>query len=298
MKEVFMQALQTATSISFKNILFLTDFTEASEAALAYALGLGRHYNAQVYPAHACNPVMPAEATTPQFLESVVENSYKQLARLAKENEINGTPLFAQGSIETAFPKWIDEHGIDLVIAGTHGRRGLQRFLMGSTAEFIFRKATCPVLTVGPHVAVRPYKGFTVDNILFPTDMGTHADFAATYALSFAREKGGRLVFMHVVSMDEIFQRDRAELVSAARRKIERLVPADANEWCKPEIVIEIGDPALEVVSYAEKERPDLIVLGLPYDKRFNAHFRTGVTYKLVSSAPCPVLTIRDMATQ
>jgi nucleotide-binding universal stress UspA family protein len=293
-----MQALQTTTAISFKNILFLTDFTEASEAALAYALGLARHYNARVYPAHACNPVMPAETTTPQFLEAVVENSRKHLAKLATKNEINGMPLFAQGSIETAFPKWIDEHGIDLVIAGTHGRRGLQRFLMGSTAEFIFRNAACPVLTVGPHVAVRPYKGFTVDNILFPTDMGKHADFAATYALSFARETRGRLVFMHVISLDETFRRDRVEMVSAARRKVEKLVPADAQEWCKPEIVIEIGDPALELVGYAEKERPDLIVLGLPYDKKFNAHFRTGVTYKLVSSAPCPVLTIRDMATE
>jgi nucleotide-binding universal stress UspA family protein len=292
-----MQSLQTATDISFKNILLLTDFTEASEAALAYAMGLARHCNAQLYPAYACNPIVPTESTTPNFIETVVENGRRQLEKFAKENEINGTPLFAEDSIETAFPKWIDEHGIDLVIAGTHGRRGLQRFLMGSTAEFIFRNATCPVLTVGPHVAMRPYKDFTVDNILFPTDLGPHAESALTYALSFAREKHARVTFMHVVPLDEAFQRDRTELVSAARRKLEQLVPSDAKQWCDPEIVIEIGDPALELVGYAEKERPDLIVLGLPHDKKFNSHFRTGVTYKLVSSAPCPVLTIRDMAT-
>lgn len=292
-----MEALQTATDISFKNILFLTDFTEASEAALAYAMGLARHYNAQLYPAHACNPVVPSDTTTPNFIEAVVENSRKQLANFAKENEINGAPLFAQGSIETAFPKWIDEHGIDLVIAGTHGRRGLQRFLMGSVAESIFRKATCPVLTVGPHVAVRPYKGFTVNNILFPTDLGPHAESALIYALSFAREKHARVTLMHVVPRDEAFQRDRSELWSAARAKLEKLVPTDAKQWCDPEIVIEIGDPALELVGYAEKERPDLIVLGLPHDKEFNGRFRTGVTYKIVSSAPCPVLTVHDMAT-
>jgi nucleotide-binding universal stress UspA family protein len=291
-----MQALETITDISFKNILFLTDFTEVSEAALAYAMGVASHYNAQLYPAHACNPVVPPDTTTPAFTETVVENSRKQLARLAKENEIKGTPLFAQGSIEAAFPKWIGEHGIDLVIAGTHGRRGLQRFLMGSTAEYIFRNATCPVLTVGPHVAVRPYKGFTVDNILFPTDLGPHAEFAVTYALSIAREKHARVTFMHVVSLDEVFQRDRNELVNAARQKLEQLVPPDAKQWCEPQIVVEIGDPVLELVGFAEKERPDLIVLGLPQDKKFNSHFRTGVTYKLVSSAPCPVLTIRDMA--
>ncbi len=291
-----MQALQTATDISFKNILFLTDFTEASEAALAYAMGLASHYNGQLHPAHACNPVVPPETTTSQFLEVVVENSRKQLAKLAREKEMTGVPLFAEGSIETAFPKWVNEHGIDLVIAGTHGRRGLQRFLMGSTAEFIFRHATCPVLTVGPHVAVRPYKGFTVDNILFPTDLGSHAEFAVPYALSFARPTHARVTFMHVVSLDQAYERDRTELVSVARKKLEQLVPCDAKQWSQAEIVVEIGDPALELVGFAEKERPDLIVLGLPHDKKFNSHFHTGVTYKLVSSAPCPVLTIRDMA--
>ena len=73
------------------------------------------------------------------------------------------------------------------------------------------------------------------------------------------------------------------------------MIPSDANLWCAPEVVVEVGNPAVEVQAYAEKERPDLIVLGLPGKKEFSAHFRTGVTYKVVSSAPCPVLTIRDM---
>src|SRR5260370_42286295 len=111
-------------------------------------------------------------------------------------------------------------------------------------------------------------------------------------SISFARENIACLTFMHVIWLDEAFQRDRSKLVSAARRKLEKLVPADANEWCKPEIVVEIGEPALELVGYAEKERPELIVLGLPYDKKFNAHFCTGVTYQLVGSAPCPGLDI------
>ena len=56
-----MQALQTVNKISFKNILFLTDFTEASQTALAYAMGFARHFGAQLYPAHACDPVILTE---------------------------------------------------------------------------------------------------------------------------------------------------------------------------------------------------------------------------------------------
>src|SRR5262249_50090388 len=100
---------------------------------------------------------------------------------------------------------------------------------------------------------------------------------------------------MHIIPLETVFQRDASELTVAAKTKLGRLIPSDANIWCAPEIKVEIGDPALEVQGYAEKERPDLIVLGLPRNKEFSAHFRTGVTYKLVSSAPCPVLTIRDM---
>lgn len=290
-----MQALATATSISFKNILFLTDFSEVSESALAYALGVARHYGAQLFPAHASDPIVLAETIAEDVIEEVVENSQKRLNTLVKDNDVPTHVLFARGSIEGALPKWIDEHGIDLVVIGTHGRRGLDRFILGSTAEFIFRNATCPVLTIGPHVALRPYHGFSPEHILFPTDLGAHADYAATYALSFARETHAKVTFMHVLTLEETFQRDRAELTSSAFKQLQRLVPSDAKEWSKPETLVEIGDPALEVMAYAEKERPDLVVLGLPYNKQFSTHFRAGITYKIVSGAPCPVLTIRDL---
>lgn len=291
-----MQALEIVNQISFKNILFLTDFSEASESALAYALGFAKHYKAQLYPAHACSPVVLTENTTVNVFEQIIENSRQQLFKLAKDNKVSGTPLFAEGEIQFALPHWLNQHGIDLVVVGTHGRRGLQRFLMGSTAEFIFRNATCPVLTVGPHVVNRPYNGISVDRILFPTDLKPHADAAITYALSFARETRAKLTFMHVVSLEESFQKDRGQLAAEARKKLQSLIPPDAGLFCSPEVVVEVGDPALEITGYAEKERPDLIVLGLPPNKQFNGHFRTGVTYKVVSSAPCPVLTVRDRA--
>jgi nucleotide-binding universal stress UspA family protein len=291
-----MQVLETATNITFKNILFLTDFTEASEAALAYAQGFARHYGAQLYPAHACDPVILSETPTPDIVDQIVEGSRQQLKNFTREKKINGTPLFTEGTVENAFPKWINENAIDLVVVGTHGKRGLQRFLLGSTAEFIFRNAPCPVLTVGPHVNFRPFNGFTADNILFPTDLGAHASFASAYAFSFARENNARITLMHVVPLEPEFQHDRAELVKEAVAKLNTLVPSDARNWCRPDFNVEIGDPAIEVLSRANADRPDLIVLGLPHNKEFSAHLRTGVTYKLVSSAPCPVLTVRDLA--
>lgn len=290
-----MQALQTVNKISFKNILFLTDFTEASQVALAYALGLAKHYNATVYPAHACDPVILTETASSALLDEVEENSRRSLLALAKEKGISGPTLFARGPLVPAISRWVVERGIDLIVMGTHGRKGLQHFLMGSMAEAVFRGASCPVLTVGPHVTVRPYHDFKAESILFPTDLGEHAEFAAQYALSLARESNAELQLMHVISEDAAFQNDRRRLVDAAYRELETLVPPEAKEWCKPELIVEIGDPEKELLGYAITERPDLIVLGLPADKKFNGHFRGSVTYKIVSSAPCPVLTVRDV---
>ena len=290
-----MQALQTVNKISFKNILFLTDFTEASQSALAYALGFANHFGAQVYPAHSCDPIILTETAAPDILDEVEENSRRRLKDLAKENNIGGTPLFARGPVSEAIPGWINDHGIDLIVMGTHGRKGLKHFLMGSVAEAVFRHATCPVLTVGPHVNVRPYHDFKAEKILFPTDLGPHAEFATQYALSVAQESKAQVTFMHVVSLEDAFQRDRAPLVADSFKKLEMLLPSDAKQWCQPDLVVEVGDTIKELLGYANTERPDLIVLGLPAGKKFNGGFHTSVTYNLIAQAPCPVLTVRDV---
>jgi len=290
-----MQALQTVNKISFKNILFLTDFSEASNAALAYAAGLARRYNAQLYTGHSCDPVILTETAGTNILQEVEDNSRARLEMLARETGPKTVPLFARGSVAASVPYWINEHGIDLIIMGTNGRRGLQHFLMGSTAEAIVRSATCPVLTVGPHVTTRPYHDFRVESILFPTDMGKHSEFGARYALSVAEESCAGVTFMHVITQDEAFQRDRSALVETTYQNLEKIAPPDAREWCNPNFVVEVGDPVKELLGFAETERPDLIVLGLPAGKKFNGTFHSSVTYKIIAGAPCPVLTVRDV---
>ena len=290
-----MQALQTVNKISFKNILFLTDFSEASNAAVAYATGMARHYNAQLYAGHSCDPVILTETAGTNILQEVEDNSRARIETLARETGPKTVPLFARGSVASAVPGWINEHAIDLIIMGTNGRRGLQHFLLGSTAEAIVRSATCPVLTVGPHVTTRPYHDFSVESILFPTDMGKHAEFGAQYALSVAQESCASLTFMHVITQDEAFQGDRLALVEMTHHKLEKIAPPDAKEWCKPNFVVEVGDPVKELLNYAETERPDLIVLGLPAGKKFNSAFHSSVTYKVIAGASCPVLTVRDV---
>jgi nucleotide-binding universal stress UspA family protein len=299
-----MQALQTVNKkpgnkISFKNILCFTDFTETSEAAMAYAVGLARHYNAQLYPAYACDQVTLTESAGPDVLQEIEDTNRERLTALAKNIDVPCTPLFILGSVEMAAPGWIAQNGIDLIVMGTHGRKGLKHFLMGSVAEAIYRHATCPVLTVGPHVTTRPNQDFKLKSVLFPTDLKEHAKFAAQYALSVAHESDAPLTFMHVVPPDGAHHHDHASLAEKAYQKMGELVPEETPEetkdWCKFAFLVKVGDPVKELLGYAETEHPDLIVLGLPHGKKFNDHFRTGVAYNIVAASPCPVLTVRDV---
>lgn len=100
---------------------------------------------------------------------------------------------------------------------------------------------------------------------------------------------------MNVLPRDSSFyQTGDKDLASEIREDLQKLIPPDARLWCEPGVTVRAGEPAREIVRFAEQERADLIVLGLPAKKKFNSQVRTGIAYKVVAAAPCPVLTIRD----
>ena len=292
-----MKALESSTKIAFKNILFLTDFSEASQAAMEYAAMLAKHYGATLYPAHVHTPTPPmymeGSALT-EYFNVVADQTREKLTQLVEPLGVRPHVLVGEGLIEYAMERWTTIHGIDLIVVGTHGWRGVQRVLLGSTAELILRDATCPVLTVGPHVSQLERNPEYIDHILFATDLTQSTEYAVSYALSFAHERCAHLTLLHVLEKDShVPDLDRVKM--HCEKELRRLVPSEAGSWCDPRFVVLEGDPAEEILNCAETNDSDLIVLGLPRNKVFSTHFRSGVTYNVVSGAPCPVLTVRDM---
>ena len=294
-----MQALESSTRVAIKNILLLTDFTDASQPALEYAIELAQRHGAKFYAGHVQEPESASALEGPAlitFFNALREQKRAELTELIKDCKLETQVLLAEGSIEYAVQRWTVLHGIDLIVIGTHGRQGLQRMLLGSTAELILRAAGCPVLTVGPHVSRRKHDGDHIDRVLFATDLTPQSEYAISYALSFAHERCARLTCMHVIDNSGNV-RDRSRANSLWEKKLRSLVPTDTALWCEPHIVVGEGEPAEQIVEFAEHDNSDLIVLGLPREKMFINHFRSGVTYRVVSNAPCPVLTVRDMLT-
>jgi len=197
-----MKTLEIANAVSFKNILFLTDFTPASRAAFSYAVALARHFGARLYPAHAVVPFVPTELdapVVPDVLTMMEAGKKAQLTDLVERTGLPNTILVTQKAIEDAVPRWINEHGIDLIVMGTHGRKGVDRIFLGSTAEAIVRTAACPVLTVGPAVALHGAGELEIKKILFATDFSDCAKTAQEYAASFASQYRAELHVLYVM---------------------------------------------------------------------------------------------------
>ncbi|HEU4415966.1 MAG TPA: universal stress protein [Candidatus Angelobacter sp.] len=285
-----MQLVKTTSSVSFKNILFLTDFSDSSNRALAYGLAFARHFKAHLYPAHVID-ADARSAANEGAIQTQEQRTRQQLLRQVEYNGVLFDPLLSRCDFESAIPHWVAEHSIDLIVMGTQGKQGTQRFVLGSASDWVVRQAFCPVLTVGSHVEVPRLFSLVLDKILFAAGLSSgSSEDSLQYALSLAKDRCARLTLLHVLPEESSNYHDRSRVLRFTLDELQRSLPAYANSWCKPEMAVDAGDPAERILVHAQNERPDLIVMGGPGIRQEDPARST--FYLVASSAPCPVLTV------
>jgi nucleotide-binding universal stress UspA family protein len=307
---------QLGTSVSIRNILFATDFSDVSEAALPYATALSLRYGGMVHVAHVLPDVtfLRPGAPDPAVMGSIYEDAHsgaqEKMQRLA--DRLRGFPhctYLRHGKPSEVLAEIIRQQEVDLVVAGTHGRTGLGKLVMGSVAEEILRQVSCPVLTVGPRVANAakvaqshsyhdvPAAPITIRQVLCATDFRQPSLEAAWYAISLAREFHARLALLHVIEEFDDHLHERPGPIEQALRKLEALVPERTELKYPTEVLAEFGTPAELVLRTAEEREADVIVLGAnSAEGRMGAatHLGGGVAHKVIVGAGCPVLTVRS----
>ena len=172
-----MRTLEPVTRISLKNILLPTDFSETSYSAVPFALAFARLYGARMVAAHFLEPEPRLQVVLDRVPEQDNQDwvdAKQKLLAFTQSILADGTPcrsLLERGEIANLVPDLIAENSIDLVVLGTHGRRGVSKLLRGSVAEKIYRSATCPVLTVGPTAHSDAWKTWRIARMLFSVDL-------------------------------------------------------------------------------------------------------------------------------
>lgn len=140
----------------FNNILFATDFSDASGPAADYAITLAKLTGAHLHVLHVINELdehqrvmIPHEAF--QILKKEVEmQTVRQLDGFCK-SQAAGISTTTHAVVGTAFQKILElgaKVSADLIVMGTHGRTGVEHVIVGSTAERVVRRSKIPVLTV------------------------------------------------------------------------------------------------------------------------------------------------------
>jgi nucleotide-binding universal stress UspA family protein len=139
----------------YHDVLIPTDGSDAADAAVAHAIDHAVRYDATLHVLHVVDSVaVPPTPNGGRVLEALEQQGRAAIERVAQRAGDAGVDTVesavASGPPHTAILDYVDEHGVDLVVMGTHGRRGLDRVLIGSVTERVVRLADVPVLTVHP----------------------------------------------------------------------------------------------------------------------------------------------------
>src|SRR5262249_24508428 len=153
------QALRNTAMISLKTILVPSDFSECSDEALRYGLELARRFDASLHLLHVVQDPVTQPSAAEGFsapLFEVVEQWQRQAeAPVPDADRHGGTVASVVATPSAEILAYAAANDVDLIVMGTHGRRGVSHMLLGSIAERVVRRAPCPVLTVR-----RPQHGF------------------------------------------------------------------------------------------------------------------------------------------
>jgi nucleotide-binding universal stress UspA family protein len=216
------------------------------------------------------------------------------------ESQLGAIPhhvLTPKGRVADELARIIEDHKIDLLVLGTHGRAGIRKLIMGSVAEETFRRAGCPVLTVGPGVCSEPDPAAKFHHILFATNFSRESLAALPFAISFTEEDKADLTLLHFVEQPS--GGAHAMTKNCLLGRLEELIPGDLDLRCHPECRVEFGalfiSPAQGILDVAERREVDLIVLGVRAVRGslgLITHLST-TTAQVLTQARCPVLTVR-----
>jgi nucleotide-binding universal stress UspA family protein len=279
-----------------KNILCPVDLSPYSRGALSYALSIARWYDGHVTALHVAPGPLPPLSGLAELVSGTFEpqSDSADIARrfVQPASEAVGVPVAVvvrEGDPADEILAYEQEATPDLIAIGIHGLSAAEKYLLGSVADDVLRRAGAPILAVheaqGPDV---PGGAAPFQSILAAVDFSDASLRALEQAYGLAQEAGARLVILHVVEEDRSEEEcDEAERV--ARKRLHQVLPEEAMLWCDPQLVVTHGPVDKAIGRIAEEWGVGLVVLGAEGQRAggFGAHVE-GV----LNQAQCPVLVV------
>ena len=290
-------------------ILCPVDFSEFSRHALVSAVAVARQQHATVTALHVIPPVQVAYtapgmgAYAPYVYRAADLREFQRtLERFVGAVDYPITAVSVEAVVVDEILKRAAEMPADLIVMGTHGRTRFHRLILGSVAERVLFRTTCPVLTVprqSPDVG--PVEGRLFTNVLCPIDFSPSSLAALEYAQELAGD-GARLRVLHVAERLPAWQLvpamatgapdDPLVVLRQTRERMRGVIPAYLRRSARVEELVTEGDAGDEILRVAADEHVDLIVMGAHAGRAGLFGFGS-TSHDVLHRATCPVLTLK-----
>jgi len=281
----------------FDDILVPTDGSECAQAAVGYAEDLATRYGARVHALCVADSRTLENAPQADRIEQERAETAERTC-----NELSESGLSVERAVRTDVPheailRYATERDVDLVVMGTHGRTGVERYLLGSVTEKVVRLSDVPVLTVkaGDDGDVTyPYT-----DVLVPTDGSEGAEAAIDPAVDIASTYDARVHALSVIDTMAMGVDVRSAAIldaleEAARSAVETVEERATDASVSAvETAIQHGSPYRAIRSYAEEHDVDLVVMGTHGRSGIERYLLGSVAEKTVRTSPVPVMTVR-----
>lgn len=288
--------------LDVKRILFATDFSDCAQAALPHAIAFAEAYDAELHMLH-CLVLHSGQPVPDDEPFEGEEEAREALGRAAQRGGSVRHEVRRGIAPAPAILDYADEHGIDLIVIGSHGRRGVRRLLLGSVAEEVARLSACPVLTVRWHHGGAE-EAPTVSRVLAPVDFSQQSAEGVRAAHDLAAKFRAELLMLHVVELPTVpdfygapadWNADPLEVMRRSKDRLARL--AVDEELSHDDVNVSgasrVGRAHEEIVDHAEEMGTDLIVIPSHGRTGFGRLMLGSVAERVMRRAPCSVLTIR-----
>ena len=307
----------TTTTVPFQRILLPTDFSGFSSQALRHALALARRFNARLKVVHVIQGFYPVgdamlAAAPPAEGRKMAESDTHAFMAAARDAGIDYDLEIREGNPWREILAAAVQMPADLVVMGTHGRSGPERFLLGSVAEKLSHRLPCPVITVGQEEGRAWEAPSLIGRILCATDFSENSERAFRLALSLAASLGARVTLLHAIEHMPDLGAARyrpvvpdvepllKEIERAASERLGKAVDALKGEFAGVEVTARLGAGRAyqEIIRVADDERADLIVVGSQGHGVLEHLLSGSNAQQVIRRATCAVLTVRPQKTK
>jgi nucleotide-binding universal stress UspA family protein len=285
-------------SIELDTVIFATDFSPASLNAGLYASAISVHFHTDLVVAHAFTLLQAAlevevEMSRPSQQRMDLNHALSLTVAILNAGRGTTEPILLEGDPSSMVAKFSQHRSGPLIVMGTHGGGAIDRFVLGSTAEGILRHSSGPAITIGPRVDILKAAALRIKRILYATDCTPEAAHAAPVAVALADAFSAELDVLNVVRSRDIDHPEQLhQLQQHFYGAVEAAIPLHAEQICKPNTFVSVGQPSTEILKHVDEREIDLLILGLRRNAHLGMQNRTSGVFPIIVEAKCPVVTV------